>query len=80
MLEKLSTSNDLLDDIASSGLKYLSFNVIHADNLKDFPNLARHDPFDRMLLAQAKEEGLSLLASDVFSLKPKLPYVLNARE
>jgi hypothetical protein len=33
-----------------------------------------------MLLAQAKEEGLSLLASDVFSLKPKLPYVLNARE
>ena len=54
MLEKLSTSNDLLDDIASSGLKYLSFNVIHADNLKDFPNLARHDPFGPDVIGSGK--------------------------
>ena len=35
----------------------------HAEVMDDLPLLHR-DPFDRMLLAQAKSEGMSLLSHD----------------
>ncbi|MEZ3161591.1 type II toxin-antitoxin system VapC family toxin [Microbacterium sp. BWT-B31] len=47
-----------------SGLVELPFTVAHAAALLEIPALARHDPFDRMLVAQARAEAIPLLTSD----------------
>lgn len=36
----------------------------HSEALASFPDLARHDPFDRLLLAQALVDGRTLLTAD----------------
>jgi PIN domain nuclease of toxin-antitoxin system len=64
MLGKLKSDNDLVDYISTAGLKSLSFDTSHADALTHFPSLVKHDPFDRMLIAQAEIEGMILLTSD----------------
>lgn len=80
MLGKIEASEDLLNDIATAGLKTLSFDVTHADELTKFPDLNKHDPFDRMLLAQAQLEGMMLLTADTFLLRLGLPYIVDARK
>lgn len=47
-----------------SGLVELPFTARHANAMRDEPSLERHDPFDRMLFAQASAEGIDLLTSD----------------
>lgn len=80
MLQKgkyLPRSNEV---IATSGLIELEFNIKHAQAISNFPSLVRHDPFDRMLLAQAYAEKLILLTADETLLKLGLDYVIDARE
>lgn len=79
LLGKLESDNNLLDDSAAAGLESLMFASKHADALMNFPDLSKHDPFDRMLLAQAQTEGMVLLTSDTTLLGLKLPYLANAR-
>jgi len=79
MLGKLQPPVDLLPDIDKAGLEMIDFTSRHAAAILNFPELARHDPFDRMLLAQARVEGLSLLTSDSFLLKQGLDFILDAR-
>jgi PIN domain nuclease of toxin-antitoxin system len=73
------SGDDLIEDIMASGVKELSFGISHADAIRDFPALSRHDPFDRMLLAQAKVEKITFLTSDNNLLKLQLSYVIDAR-
>jgi PIN domain nuclease of toxin-antitoxin system len=80
MLGKLTSEEDLLDDIKAAGLKNLSFSPQHADAICSFPNLFKHDPFDRMLLAQAQSEELVLLTTDKLLIDLNLPFVVNARK
>lgn len=80
MLGKLVSSDDLLEDVAAAGLKNLSFDVVHADALANFPALSKHDPFDRMLIAQAQVEGMTLLTSDAALLSLGLSLTANSRE
>lgn len=80
MLGKLVAPADLIDAVAASGLTSLSFDMEHADAISNFPNLSKHDPFDRMLLAQAQAEGLLFLTSDRFLIGQGLDFVLNARD
>lgn len=80
MLGKLEAPDVLLDAIASAGLKNLSFAMEHAEALSYFPDLSRHDSFDRMLLAQAKTEGLILLTSDGILLSQGIDYVIDVRQ
>lgn len=49
---------------AQMGLTELPFTARHADALRAEPALLRHDPFDRMLLAQAAAEHIGLVTSD----------------
>ncbi|BDZ39838.1 type II toxin-antitoxin system VapC family toxin [Microbacterium suwonense] len=49
---------------ARSGLVELPFTARHANALRDDPTLVRHNPFDRMLIAQARAEGIELLTAD----------------
>jgi PIN domain nuclease of toxin-antitoxin system len=79
MLGKLESPADLLDSITAAGLRVLAFDELHADAITTFQNLGRHDPFDRMLLAQAKVENMIFLTSDEILLGLALPYVISAK-
>ncbi|HEX4774482.1 MAG TPA: type II toxin-antitoxin system VapC family toxin [Candidatus Saccharimonadales bacterium] len=78
LLGKL-VAGDIVNDIELAGLKSLDFGMEAADAVRDFPGLSKHDPFDRMLVAQARVEGLSLLTSDSFLLDQGFDFVVSAR-
>lgn len=63
----------------SSGLAELPFRAEHAHALLEFDTLARHDPFDRFLLAQARCEGMPLLTSDTTLLSLGENWIIDAR-
>lgn len=42
----------------------LDITTAHAEAIRRFPELARHDPLDRILLAEAVEQRLTLLTAD----------------
>jgi PIN domain nuclease of toxin-antitoxin system len=62
------------------GLLELDFSAKHAEAIASFQSLTRHDPFDRMLLAQAYVEGLTFLTSDQTLLGLGLPYIVDAAQ
>jgi PIN domain nuclease of toxin-antitoxin system len=64
-LGKLEAPDDLEDMIEDAGFELMSIIYSHAWTVKNLP-LERHkDPFDRLLVAQAKVEGLTLITRDV---------------
>lgn len=63
---------DLSERILATGLRELSFTAMHAISAGRLPMIHR-DPFDRMLIAQAKTEGLTLATRDEYILKYDVP-------
>ena len=62
-LGKLTMPDDLVGALQSAGLVPLAISADHADRAPALP--AHHrDPFDRMLIAQAQLEALSLVTAD----------------
>lgn len=61
---KLRIPEDLCSILDELGLRQLPWVSEHADAIREFPELAGHDPFDRALLAQASAEGLTFLTAD----------------
>ena len=49
---------DRPDWCMAAGLTELALTAKHGAAIANFPALRKHDPFDRMLLAQARVEGL----------------------
>lgn len=68
MIGKLEIPDDLVKVIEESNMKLLDINAVHAEAIKHYPKLKKHDPFDRLLLAQSRIEKLSLLTADEFLL------------
>lgn len=64
MLGKLSAPAGLSDRIVEQGMSLLSITAEHAEGIRAFPELVRHDPFDRLLVAQAGLAGLHLVTAD----------------
>ena len=62
------------------GFLAMSFKAEHAQAIDNFPSLIHHDPFDRMILAQAWSERLTLLTADQLLLDLGFSYVVDARE
>lgn len=62
-LGKLYAPDDIAAAIAESGFEELPFTSAHAEMLRGLPWHHR-DPFDRMLVAQALVDGLSLVSID----------------
>ena len=62
-LGKLRTPGDLEEEVRRSGFLPLAVTFAHAAAAAKLPLLHR-DPFDRMLVAQASVESLTLLTSD----------------
>ena len=60
---KLHPPEDFADAVREEGFEILPIAVEHARAVRDLP-LHHRDPFDRMLVAQARVEGLSLVTRD----------------
>lgn len=64
-LGKIQTGSDIPNEARSLGARDLPIEGQHAWATLDLPGIRNHkDPFDRMLAAQAKVEGLTMLSSD----------------
>ena len=62
-LGKLTVDGDLLQAIDESGFEHLPITLRHAAAAGGLPRHHR-DPFDRMLVAQAGAEGLTIVTRD----------------
>jgi PIN domain nuclease of toxin-antitoxin system len=62
-LGRIETDRDIGAAVSQSGFEELPVRLSHADALRDLPPHHR-DPFDRMLVAQALEEKLTLVTRD----------------
>lgn len=62
-LGKLRAEGNLEQEVREQGFEMLPITFAHAEELMGLPAIHR-DPFDRMLVAQARVENLQLLTSD----------------
>ena len=60
---KLELKDTVEDIVEQNGFVTLSATIRHGDLLRDLP-LHHPDPFDRLLIVQALDEGLTILTSD----------------
>ena len=67
-LGKLDVPANLIATVVSEEFEWIPVTAEHADATMDLPLLHR-DPFDRMLVAQAKWMGITLLTSDSLLVK-----------
>ncbi|WP_034273807.1 type II toxin-antitoxin system VapC family toxin [Haloechinothrix halophila] len=78
MLGKLSVPADLSVRLVDQGFVPLSVTAEHAEGIRDFPELTRHDPFDRLLVAQADRASLHLVTADHVLLKLERDFIVDA--
>jgi len=62
-LGKLEAPDDLDGLVEEEGFEKLAISFFHGEKAGALPQL-HHDPFDRMLIAQAQAEGLDILTAD----------------
>jgi PIN domain nuclease of toxin-antitoxin system len=62
-LGKLDAPDTLLEEVERRGFSHCPLHYRHGERLSRLPP-HHHDPFDRLLLAQAIEEGLTLVTHD----------------
>jgi PIN domain nuclease of toxin-antitoxin system len=68
----------LRNQLLERGYHEISITGPHATAVSELPMIHK-DPFDRLLLAQAKTEGISLLTSDATLSKYPVPIVLTRK-
>lgn len=77
-LGRLRAPEDLLGLIDESGFERLAITLEHAREAGRLPPL-HADPFDRMLVAQARMEGMTLASADQAMARYGLPILAVAR-
>lgn len=60
---KIDVPAELADRVADMGIRPLALTVEHGLSVGHLP-LHHRDPFDRLLIAQARSEGLTLVTAD----------------
>jgi PIN domain nuclease of toxin-antitoxin system len=60
---KLTAPENLVERIGEAGAELLSITARHAEAVADLP-FHHRDPFDRLLIAQAKLEGCAIITKD----------------
>jgi PIN domain nuclease of toxin-antitoxin system len=78
MLGKLSIPDKFASRLAEQGLVLLSITAEHAEGIREFPELSRHNPFDRLLVSQASCAGLQLLTADRVLLSLGRYFIIDA--
>ena len=79
MTGKLRVPDAMLDRLGPTGLLELPLSGRDAAALSEFPELTRHDPFDRLLVAQAHRAGMEFLTSDQTLLSLGREFIVDAR-
>lgn len=79
MIGKLGTPEDFGGVLRARGLEPLPFTEEHARTMERFRELVGHDPFDRMLLAQAYAERIDFLTADRTLLALDRDWIVDAR-
>jgi PIN domain nuclease of toxin-antitoxin system len=64
--------------VDEAGMSLLNLTADHVEALRDFPELSRHDPFDRTLVAQASQSGLRLVTADPVLLGLGRDFIVDA--
>lgn len=70
---------EFLGEIERAGIKIIQIEPSHILELNN-ANFKNKDPFDRMLLAQAKAEGFCFLTADSEIIKMGMGYVVPAKD
>lgn len=78
MLGKLSVPEKLTARLVEQGLSLLSISAETAEGIREFPELTRYDPFDRLLVAQASQAGLQLVTADRVLLGLARGFIIDA--
>lgn len=78
MIGKVTLPDGFADLVRRQGLRDLPYTVDHAGAVGSFEELVRHDPFDRMLLAQARFEGVRFCTADSRLLALGLDWLVDA--
>ena len=78
MLGKLELPDAFDVALSDQGITHLPVTAVHAAGIEEFPELLRHDPFDRLLVAQAARERCDLLTADQVLLATSYPFVIDA--
>lgn len=71
---RMNLSSLAVADLVARGLRPLDFKI---ETFEKFELRANKDPFDNMLLAQARHHGFRFLTSDLEILRLNLDYVLD---
>ncbi|MEJ7796201.1 MAG: type II toxin-antitoxin system VapC family toxin [Nocardioides sp.] len=79
MVGKFVLPPDFTERVSEQGPSWLSYTASHAASLDRIPELVRHDPFDRMLLAQAYAERIDFLTADRLLLALDHDWIVDAR-
>lgn len=79
MTGRLEVTPDFHVRMREQGLEDLPVTSAHAAAIEDFPQLTRHDPFDRLLIAQAHVERATFVTADRRLLDLGLDWILDAR-
>jgi PIN domain nuclease of toxin-antitoxin system len=77
---KMDVSHRLTEALKHQEFLRLDFNDQHALAIARFGSLMGHDPFDRLILAQAASEKHKLITADRTLLSLGLDWILNARD
>ena len=77
--DKITLVDNLVEELESRGMKELTPRGQDAIEIRRFTSLVKHDPFDRMILAQASANNLTLLTSDRQLLSLGFDWVMDAR-
>lgn len=79
MLGKLTVPTALTTTLVAQGLEPLHVTGEQAETMREFPELSRHDPFDRLIVSQASRCGSTLLTADEVLLELDRNFVVDAR-
>ena len=78
ILGKVTLPDKLASVLTGFGYPLLNVTAEHIEGLRDYPELARHDPFDRLLVAQAGFSGMRLLTADRVLLALGRDFIVDA--
>ena len=78
MRGRLTLPDNLRSLLADNGLLLLNVVPEHVLGLRDFPELIKHDLFNRLLVGQAKQAGLRFLTADRVLLALGRDFIVDA--
>jgi PIN domain nuclease of toxin-antitoxin system len=78
-LPLLQLRDDFLSAVVAAGFTEIPVRSEHASDSKSFPAFESGDPFDRIILCQAKREGALLVTSDEKMLAQGLDWIIDAQ-